>query len=169
MEHDNVSMYDAFVYNWSKSVVCDDVIFIASCINDAIGDKIWWPTTQEQVVLNTNLVELQGCIGFIYGTLINIHKPWNDGAHKVWFNGQKNIYSMDNIVVVDHRGLFIYLNSITMMSPFCVSLSYIRICIKFFLRGDEYVEYLLGDLGYLSEEMFITRRIGRCEIGLNDD
>jgi hypothetical protein len=40
MERDNVSMYDTFVYNWSKSVVCDDVIFIASYIKDAIGDEI---------------------------------------------------------------------------------------------------------------------------------
>jgi hypothetical protein len=47
MEHDNVSMYDAFVWNSSKSAVCDDAIFIASCINDAIGNEIQWPTTQE--------------------------------------------------------------------------------------------------------------------------
>ncbi len=110
MERDNVSMYDTFVYNWSKSVVCDDVIFIASYIKDAIGDEIWWPTTQEQIVLNTNLVEFQGCIGLVYGTLINICKPWNYGAHKVWLNGQKKTYSMNNIMLVDHRVLFIYLD-----------------------------------------------------------
>ncbi len=40
MKHDNVSMYDALVWNWSKSAMCDDDIFIASCINDAIGDEI---------------------------------------------------------------------------------------------------------------------------------
>ncbi len=45
MKHDNVSMNDTFVWNWSKSVICDDVIFIASCINDVIGDEIRWPTT----------------------------------------------------------------------------------------------------------------------------
>jgi hypothetical protein len=33
-------MYDAFVWNWSKNVVCDDVIFIAYHINDVIGDEI---------------------------------------------------------------------------------------------------------------------------------
>jgi len=31
MKHDNVYMYDAFLWNWSKSVVCDD----------SIGDEIW--------------------------------------------------------------------------------------------------------------------------------
>jgi hypothetical protein len=50
MKHDNVSMYDAFVWNWSKNVVCDDVTFIAYYINDAIGDEISCPITQEQVV-----------------------------------------------------------------------------------------------------------------------
>jgi hypothetical protein len=33
-------MYDAFVWNWSKNVVCEDVIFIAYCIINAIGDEI---------------------------------------------------------------------------------------------------------------------------------
>jgi hypothetical protein len=37
------------------------------------------------------------------------------------------------------------------------------------LHGDEYFEYLLGDPSYLGEEMFIMRRIGRCEIGPNAD
>jgi hypothetical protein len=37
------------------------------------------------------------------------------------------------------------------------------------LHGDEYFEYSLGDLGYLDEEMFIMRRIGRYEIDLNVD
>ncbi len=37
------------------------------------------------------------------------------------------------------------------------------------MHGDEYFEYFLGDLGYLDEEMFIMRRIGRCEIDLNVD
>jgi len=110
MKHDNVSMYDAFVWNWSKSDVCDDAIFIASCIDDVIGNEIWWPTTHEQVVLGTNLAKFQCYIGFIDGTFIKIHKPWNDGAHKFWFNGQKKIYSMNNTMVVDHQGLFIYSN-----------------------------------------------------------
>jgi hypothetical protein len=33
-------MCDAFVWNWSKNVVCDDVIFIAYYITYAIGDEI---------------------------------------------------------------------------------------------------------------------------------
>jgi hypothetical protein len=37
------------------------------------------------------------------------------------------------------------------------------------LHGDEYFEYLLGDNGYLGEEMFIMKRIRRCDISLNVD
>ncbi len=50
-------MYGAFVWNWPKNAVCDDAIFIAFYINDAIGDEIQWPTTQEQVVFGNNLAE----------------------------------------------------------------------------------------------------------------
>jgi hypothetical protein len=36
-------MYNAFMWNLNKNVICDDVVFIASCINEAIGNKIqWW-------------------------------------------------------------------------------------------------------------------------------
>ncbi len=61
-------------------------------------------------MLGMNLAEFQACIGFNDGTFIKIHKAWNDGAHKVWFNGQKKNYSMNNTMVVDHQGLFIYLD-----------------------------------------------------------
>jgi hypothetical protein len=37
------------------------------------------------------------------------------------------------------------------------------------LHGDEHFEYLLGYHGYLGGEMFIMKRIGRCEMGLNVD
>jgi hypothetical protein len=34
------------------------------------------------------------------------------------------------------------------------------------MHDDEYFEYLLGDLG---DKMFIMKKIGRCEMGLNVD
>jgi len=43
VKHDNVIKYDAFMWNWSKSAINDDTIFIASCINSAITNKIRWP------------------------------------------------------------------------------------------------------------------------------
>jgi hypothetical protein len=80
-------MYDAFVWNWSKNAICDDVIFNAYCINDAIGNEVQWFTTEKQVVLGMNSLEFQSYIVFIDGMFIKIHKLWNDGADKIWFNG----------------------------------------------------------------------------------
>jgi hypothetical protein len=35
MKQNNVMVYDTFMWNWLKFSFCDDVIFIASCINYA--------------------------------------------------------------------------------------------------------------------------------------
>ncbi len=40
MKHDNVTKYGAFMWNQSKSAINDDGIFIASCINYVVTDKI---------------------------------------------------------------------------------------------------------------------------------
>ncbi len=51
MKHDNVTMHDVFLWNWLKNgVYCDDAIFIASCINDAIGNIIQWSLAKEKVI-----------------------------------------------------------------------------------------------------------------------
>jgi len=54
-EAQNVIKYDAFLWNWSKSAINDDGIFIASCINFAIVDEIQWPIIEERWVLATQL------------------------------------------------------------------------------------------------------------------
>jgi hypothetical protein len=53
MKHDNVTKYDAFLWNWNESAINDDGIFITSYINFAIVDKIRWPTIEEHRVLAT--------------------------------------------------------------------------------------------------------------------
>jgi hypothetical protein len=53
MKHNNITNYDAFLWNWSKSAIIDDGIFITSCINSTIADEIWWPTIEEHWVLAT--------------------------------------------------------------------------------------------------------------------
>jgi hypothetical protein len=40
-------IYDAFMWNWSKSTLCDDALFITSCINHALEDEIQWITLEE--------------------------------------------------------------------------------------------------------------------------
>ncbi len=39
MKHDNDTMYVTFMWNWSKFALCDDAIFIASCINHALENN----------------------------------------------------------------------------------------------------------------------------------
>jgi hypothetical protein len=72
MKHDNVIMYATFMWNWSKFALCDDVIFIASCINHALEDEIRWSTSKEKVTLGAHLRKILRCIGFSNGILIEI-------------------------------------------------------------------------------------------------
>lgn len=48
MEHDSVIYFDSILWNWSRSSLCDDALFVASCINSTIVGEIWWPTPQGQ-------------------------------------------------------------------------------------------------------------------------
>jgi len=74
MKHDDVIMYVAFMWNWSKFALCHDTIFIASCVNYALEDEIQWSTLEEILSLGTHLQEISWCIMFIDGTLIEIRK-----------------------------------------------------------------------------------------------
>ena len=40
LKHANSVAFDAFEWNWSKFSLCDDAIYIASCVNKAIGNEI---------------------------------------------------------------------------------------------------------------------------------
>ncbi len=55
MKHNNITKYYAFLWNWSKSAINDDRIFIASYINSTIANEIWWPTIEEHQVLAVQL------------------------------------------------------------------------------------------------------------------
>ena len=48
MKCDNVTTYDSYHWNWSANSICDDAIFIASCVCEAISDEIRWPNPQEK-------------------------------------------------------------------------------------------------------------------------
>jgi hypothetical protein len=88
--------------------------------------------TKEKITLGVHLQEIPRCIWFIDGILIKIYK-WNE-THCTWFNGWKKIYAMNNIIILDHFGLFIYINIgylvLTMMWTRYGTLVFIRICIN---------------------------------------
>ena len=83
----------------------------------------------------------------------------------------QKMYCMNNVVIVDHHGLFIYIDS-SYPSSFhditCLCASQLhRTWREHFAHNDEdqYFKYILGDSGYVGPEMFIMWRIQRHKIG----
>ena len=168
LKHDNVVRYDAFSWNWSKSSSCDDSIFVASCIEHALPEELRWPTAAERRELGRTLaMEFLGCLGFIDGTLVEIRCPV-DPSHRRFFNGRKKIYSLNSTVVVDHNGLFIFVDPGYPGSFHDVNIlrqsSLYKNWRQHFAHTDNYFEFLLGDPGYVGEEMFIMRRFDRRDM-----
>ena len=97
------------MWNWSKTAINDDIYFLLSCINEALRDEIKWPSVDERVEAGSH--EFPGCIGIIDGTLVKIRRPWRDDNHGCYFNGRKKMYCINNLVVIDHFGLFIYVEA----------------------------------------------------------
>jgi hypothetical protein len=75
------------------------------------------------------------------------------------FDGCKKIYSMNNKIVVNHHGLFMYLDMLSYILPWHHNipniLTYTNPNNSFCVRDNEIFEYLLGDQGCMSEEMYI--------------
>jgi hypothetical protein len=90
-QHDNVTMHDTFMWNSFKTFICDDALFILSCINEAIVDDIQWSILEERVTLTRRIWNLLGCIRFIDITLVEIFKLWNNVMHWTWLNVRKKI------------------------------------------------------------------------------
>lgn len=172
MKHDNTIQWDAFTWNWATTSVCDDSFFIASCVVEAISNEIRWPDAAERETLATQVPQFEGCIGFIDGTLLKIRRP-TISEHRVFFNGRKKMYSLNNTVIVDHNGLFIHMDLGFPGSFHDVNIlrnsEFHKNWRDFFTVRDDYFEYLLGDPGYVGEEQYIMRRIGRLEIRENAD
>lgn len=89
MKHDNTLTHDSHHWNWSRSSLCDDAYFVASCLNVALEDEIRWPTTEERLQLAAHNPDWPGCVGIIDGTLVKIRRPFHDEDHSTWFNGRK--------------------------------------------------------------------------------
>jgi hypothetical protein len=171
LKHDNVTRFNAYNWNWSKSSACDDTVFVASCINEALKHELTWPSPNERRTLSQNLPDFRGCIGFIDGTLIEICRPSAEtgkDSQRLWYNGSKSMYCFNNTVVVDHNGLFTYIDPGypgSLHDVNCLRQSELyNNWRRYFTHTDGYFEYLLGDPGYVGEGMFIMRQIGRREV-----
>lgn len=67
------------------------------------------PDSYEREKLGQQHPTFEGYIGFIDDTLVKIRRPYNDPNHS-WFFNNKKIYSINNKMVVNHNGLFIYID-----------------------------------------------------------
>ena len=101
-----------------------------------------------------------GCNGFIDGTLVKIRRSWKNPEHHKRFNDRKKMYCMNNVVIVDHHGLFIYVDPSYPRSfhdVTCLRASDMYGMWRHFFAHDDacqYFEYVLGDSGYVDTEMF---------------
>ncbi|KAH9105811.1 hypothetical protein AeMF1_018458 [Aphanomyces euteiches] len=167
LKHDNLTTYVSVNWNWSRSAANDDLQFIASCVNVACKDEIRWPNATQREQLASTIPNFPGCIGFIDGTLCKIRRPYNNPLHKNWYNGRKHMYCFNNTVVVDHSGLIIFEDNGYPGRYHDVNIlrqsSLYQHWRDHFTVEESYFEYLLGDPGYVGEEMFIMRRIGSRE------
>lgn len=91
MKHDNVVTYESFCLNVLRSALCDDALFVASCINGSIARVISWPDEIERCCMGALNPHISGCVGIIDDVLVDIFHPWNNPLHSKWFNGRKNI------------------------------------------------------------------------------
>jgi DDE superfamily endonuclease len=169
MKHNTQSRYESSLWNHSRSSVCDDSLFVASSINIALQDELQWPGAERRNQLSQRLPDFPGCIGHIDGTLCRINRP-DDIEHGGYYNGRKHMYCFNNVVTIDHDGLFIYVDA-----GFAGSFHDVR-CLRAcdiydnwreYFRCDnldDVQEYLLGDPGYMGAEMFILRRVDGREV-----
>ena len=77
LKHDSTIALLDFLWNWVKSYVIDDQVFIAISINWALRDEIKWSDKLEKQALASMIPAFPGCIGFIDGTLVKI---WSWGG-----------------------------------------------------------------------------------------
>jgi hypothetical protein len=110
MKHNNNFRYESSIWNHSRLSICDDAIFVASAINVALHSEIKWPSPEWRAELARRVPDFPGCIGHIDGTLCRINRP-SGPDHGLYYNGRKHVYCFNNVVVIDHDGLFSYIDA----------------------------------------------------------
>lgn len=169
VKHNNGARHEAIEWNYSRTSLNADSVFIASAVNLALSDEIEWPNAEKRSRLARVLPDFPGCIGHVDGTLCRINRP-NIAEHKRYYNKRKAMYCFNNVIIVDHDGLIIYCEPAftgSFHDVRCLRNSHIHLNWREYFRNDDLdvvQEYLLGDPGYMGVEMYILRRIDGREI-----
>ena len=74
MKHDPITTLPSFLWNWSKTSLTGDHVFIANCVSWALRDEIRWPNATERQALASMVPGFLRCIGIIDGTLVKIRR-----------------------------------------------------------------------------------------------
>ena len=169
LRHNSNVRYESHNWNWSRTSLNDDVFFVLEIMSESLSNEISWPNANEGLQSRNTIPELPGCLGHIDGTLCRIRRPVGPN-HKSYYNGRKKLYCFNNVVVVDHNGLFIYV-----AAGFAGSFHDARTLratdlaqnwTSYFSTDEDSpdpVEYVLGDPGYIGMDQFILRRVDRRE------
>ena len=106
-------------------------------------------------------------------TLSRYGGPYRNVDQSHWFKGRKQIYSINNIVIVDINGFFMYVDSGYAWSfhdVTCVRESRINSnWDAYFTHTNDSFRMLLGNICYVGVNHYILRHMGRGEIPLGFD
>jgi DDE superfamily endonuclease len=168
-KHNTGVRYESTSWNYSRTSLSDDAVFLANVVNAALADEIRWPSSERRQQLARRLSEFPGCIGHVDGTLCEINRPAIH-EHKRYYNNRKKMYCFNNVVIIDHDGLFIYIDA-GFAGSFhdfrCLRNSHIHQNWRNCFASDNLdavQEYLLGDPGYMGVEMYALRRVDNREV-----
>ena len=112
MKNNDGCRQEGMSWNYSKTSANDDMTFVCEAIVEALmADEIKWPSAAEREASRGRLgPEFEGCIGHVDGSLCRINRSLIPN-HKRYYNKRKAMYCMNSIVVIDHDGLFIYIDA----------------------------------------------------------
>jgi hypothetical protein len=66
---------------------------------------------------------------------------------------------MNNTIILDHHGLFVYTNTYYLKTHYehIATVEHLpKLIYRYYINGNDYFEYFLGDPRYIGEKMFIT-------------
>ena len=102
------------------------------------------------------------------GTLVRIRRPWKHPQHGNWSNGRKKIYCTNNIIIADHHGLFILVESGFPRSFHDINIlrhiEFYRTWRMHSTHDDNHFKYVLGDPTYQGGDIYIYTSCGNLGV-----
>lgn len=81
-----------------------------SCISFTLSNEIEWLDSYEREVLGQMLPGLHGVTGNMDNLLVKVIHPYNNPNHSIGSMVKRGCTTINNIIIVDNNGLFIYVD-----------------------------------------------------------